>query len=110
MAFTVIKCKLFRITYHQSSVIKYVCNMYQENALSDDISPALTLLAEEHIDFTMSTTDFIDILKTQRESYLDVIIDNKLSFNHHIDDMSKKATNLLNLCYHSLLTCCSKDV
>ena len=34
MAFNVNKCKLLRITYRKSSVIKYVYNMYQANALS----------------------------------------------------------------------------
>ena len=42
MAFNVNKCKLLRITYRKSSVIKYVYNMYQVNALSDNNSPLLT--------------------------------------------------------------------
>ena len=33
------------------------------------------------------------------------MIDNKLSFSQHIDDMSKKATNLLNLCSRNLHVC-----
>ena len=37
MAFNVNKCKLLRITYRKSSVIKYVYNMYQANALSDNL-------------------------------------------------------------------------
>ena len=43
MAFNVNKCKLLTITYRKSSVIKYVYNMYQANALSDN-SPLLALL------------------------------------------------------------------
>ena len=35
MAIIVNKCKLLRITYCKSSVIKYVYNMYQANVLSD---------------------------------------------------------------------------
>ena len=93
------KCKLIRITYRKSSVIKYVYNMYQVNALSDNISTALAMLAERHLCFAMPTTVFIHIEETQHESYLSVILDNKLSFKQHIDDMSKKANNLLNLCY-----------
>ena len=53
----------------------------------------------------MPTTDIIHIKQTQYESYLGVIIDNKLSFNQHIDDMSKKATNVLNLCSRNLHMC-----
>ena len=69
-------------------------DLYQANAFSDHISTALALLAEKHLGLTVLTTDFIHIKETQHESYLGVIIDNKLSFSQHIDDMSKKATNL----------------
>ena len=41
MAFNVNKCKLLNITYCKSNVIKYVYNMYQANALSDNNSPLL---------------------------------------------------------------------
>ena len=41
MAFNVNKCKLLHIIYRKSSVVKYVCNMYQANALSDNNSPLL---------------------------------------------------------------------
>ena len=37
------------------------------------------------------------------------MIDNKLNFSQHIDDMSKKATNLLNLCRRNHQMC-SKEV
>ena len=65
--------------------------MYQANALSDNNSPLLNLLVERYLGFTVPTTDFIHIEETQHESHLGVIIDNKLSFNQHIDDMSKKS-------------------
>ena len=78
--------------------------MYQANALYDNNSPSLALLA-----FTVPTTDSIHIKETQYESYLGVMNDNKLSFSQCIDDMSKKATNMLNLCRHRLHMC-SKEV
>ena len=105
MAFNVNKCKLLRSTHRKSGVIKYVYNMYQANPLFDNNSPLLALLAKKHLGFTVPTTDFIHIEETQHESYLGVIIDNKLNFNQHIDDMSKKATNLLNLCRRNLHMC-----
>ena len=80
-------------------------NTYQVNALSDNISPALALLTEKYLCFTVPTTDFTHIKETQHKSYLSVIIDNKLSFNKHIDDMFKKATNLLILCHHNHHMC-----
>ena len=104
MAFNANKCKLLRITYRMSSVIKYVYNMYQANAIYDNNSPLLALIAKKHLGFTVPTIDFIHIEETQHESYLGVIIDNKLNFDQDIDDMSKKAINLLNLCCRRLHT------
>ena len=69
----------------------------------------MALLAEKHLGFTVPTTDSIHIKETQHESYIGVIIDDKLSFNQHIDDLSKKATNLLNL-YHFNFHICSKEL
>ena len=97
------KCKLLHITYRKSSVVKYVYNMYQANSLSDDNSPLLTLFADKHLGFTVPTTDFIHMKETQHESYLGVIISNKLRFDQH------KATNLLSLCCCNLHMC-SKEV
>ena len=65
----------------------------------------LAILAVKHLGFTVPNTDFIHIAETQHESYICVIFDNKLSLNQHIDDMSKKDTNLLNLCRRSLHMC-----
>ena len=77
MAFNVNKWKLLRITYSKSSIIKYVHNMYQANALSDNIFHALTLLADKQLGFTVLTTYFIYIKEPQHESYLGVLIDNE---------------------------------
>ena len=82
MALNANKCMLLHITYRKSSVIKYVYNMYQANALSDNNSPLLALLAKKTLRLTLSSNH-----RTQHESYLGVIIDNKLSFCQHIDDM-----------------------
>ena len=75
------KCKLVCITYCKSSVIIYVYNMYQVNALSDNISPALAMQAEKHLGITVPTTDYIHTQETQHKCYLGVIMDNKLSLN-----------------------------
>ena len=81
----------------------------QANALSDNNSPLLVLLAKKHLGFAVPTTDFIHIEETQHKRYLGVILDNKLNFNQHIGDMSKKACNLLNLCRRNLHMC-SREV
>ena len=59
MAFEVNKCKLLRITYRKSCVVKYVYNMHQVDALSDNISTALVLFAEKHLGFAVPTVDFV---------------------------------------------------
>ena len=89
MALNANKCKLLCITYRKSSVINYMYNMYQANALSDNNSPLLALLVKKHVGFTVPTTDFIHIEETQHESYLGVIFDNKLCFDQHIDEVQK---------------------
>ena len=80
MAFNFNKCKLLCISYRKSSIIKYVYNMYQANALSDNNYPLLALLAKKHLDFTVPTADFIHIEETQHETYLVVVIDNQIKF------------------------------
>ena len=69
-----------------------MCNIYQVNAFSDNISSALALLAAKHFGFSAPATNFVHIEETQPENYLGVIIDNKLGFDQHMDDMSKKVT------------------
>ena len=66
------------------------------------VSSALVLLAEKILGFSEPTTYFIHIKETQHESYVGALIDNKLSLNQHIGDISKKATNLLNLRHQKL--------
>ena len=41
----------------------------------------------------------------QSDKYLGVVLDNRISFNKHTDEISKKATNLLNLCRRNLHMC-----
>ena len=45
----------------KSFVVKYLYNMCQANALSDNNFPLLALLAKKHLGFAVSTTDFIHI-------------------------------------------------
>ena len=108
MAFNATKFQLLLITYRKSTVIKNEYNMYQANALSDNISSALALLAEKYRLFSANHR-FYSHKRTQLQRYLCVIIDNELGFSQHIVDMTIKATNLLNSCRRYLHTC-SKDV
>ena len=77
--------------------------MYQANALSDNISSALVLLAEKHLGFSVPTTDFIPIRGTHK-IYLVVGIDNKLRFKQNIDRMSIKQT-ICSISFFVTFTC-----
>ena len=48
---------------------------------------------------------FSPLEEIESDRYLGVILDNKLSFNSHIDTICRKATNLLNLCRRNLHMC-----
>ena len=50
-------------------------------------------------------TAFTHLEDIQSDKYLGVVLDNRLSFNNHTDEITKKATNLLNLCRRNLHMC-----
>ena len=51
------------------------------------------------------TAAYTHLEDIQSDKYLGVVLDNRLSFNKHTDEISKKATNLLNLCRRNLHMC-----
>ena len=58
--------------------------------------------------FRYASSSPIALEEITSDRYLGVILDNKLSFNEHIEHATKKATNLLNLCRRNLKICNSK--
>ena len=51
------------------------------------------------------TNSFAPLDEIISDKYLGVILDNQLSFNHHVDSIATKATNILNLCRRNLHMC-----
>ena len=52
------------------------------------------------------TAAYTHLEDIQSDKYIGVVLDNRLSFNKHTDEISKKkATNLLNLCIRNLHMC-----
>ena len=51
------------------------------------------------------TTAFTHLEDIQSDTYLGDVLDNRLSFNNHTDEITKKATSLLNLCRRNLHMC-----
>ena len=51
------------------------------------------------------TQNFTPLDEVTSDRYLVVILDNKLSFNEHVDTIAKKAPLLFNLCRRNLYMC-----
>ena len=49
--------------------------------------------------------NFTALEEIKSDKYLGIIIDNKLSFNQHTDEIVKKTSTLLNLCRRNLYMC-----
>ena len=72
--------------------------MYHQNASSSTpISLDLFALAQQNISIPMAASEFWDLEEVTSDRYLGVILDNKLNFNKHIEEITNKATKLLNL-------------
>ena len=77
--------------------------MYHQNASSSTpISLELFALAQQNISIPMAASEFCDLEEVTSDRYLGVILDNKLTFNKHIEEITNKATKLLNLCRRNL--------
>ncbi len=72
----------------------------QENV---NVSPQVLQVARDTL--SINSNSFTPLEEIESDRYLGVILDNKLSFNSHIDEITKKATNLLNLCRRNLHMC-----
>ena len=53
----------------------------------------------------MPNSELCDLEEITSGRYLGVILDSKLSFNAHVDEITKNATKLLNLCRRNLHMC-----
>ena len=66
--------------------------------------PTSSIAAEEITQMNNINT-FTALEEITSDKYLGVIIDNKLSFNDHVNHITNKATKLLNLCRRNLYMC-----
>ena len=63
-------------------------------------------LGPQYIDLCISFSGSYESLsEISSDKYLGVILDNRLSFNNHVDQIVSKATKLLNLCRRNLHMC-----
>ena len=99
MKFNIKKCKILRITRRTKNAIKFKYTMSSHHSHSTiTVPPEIQRAATEILITDPPTTAFTHLEDIQSDKYLGVVLDNRLSFNNHTDDITKKATNLLNLC------------
>lgn len=111
MKFNIAKCKILRITRKRKNKIRFNYTMWTSDLNSKVFLPPseTTTKATQINPLANDNTNFSPLEEIQHDKYLGVIIDNKLSFNEHVDYITNKATKLLNLCRRNLYMC-SKEV
>ena len=106
--FNVKKCKTLRITRKRKNKTNYTYLMSTPHATTTTID-AEAIVYEAATEILQvnppSISKFSPLDEIESDRYLGVILDNKISFNSHIDAICKKATNLLNLCRRNLHMC-----
>ena len=107
MKFNIKKCKLLRITKRTKNIIRFKYLMHTPTSPSNTRHPPQTSTAADNIlnlDSSLSSNSIV-LDEVKSDKYLGVILDNKLSFNQHIDEIVNKTTKLLNLCRRNLHMC-----
>ena len=69
------------------------------------VSDKISQIAAEVLHVIPPNHYFSPLEEITSDRYLGVILDNKLTFNEHVDAITQKATNLLNLCRRNLYMC-----
>ena len=70
-----------------------------------NIPPEVTQAATDILRICPPTSSFTPLEEISSDRYLGVILDKDLSFNPHVDEITKKASKLLNLCRRNLYMC-----
>ena len=107
MNFNVKKCKTLRITRRTKNRINFTYLMSTPSTPSPGtiVSTQVLQTAKEVLHVKPPNRNFSPLDEITSDRYLGVILDNKLSFNPHVDTITRKATNLLNLCRRNLHMC-----
>ena len=110
MSFNVKKCKTLRITKRTKNRINhtYVMSTPNSSLTGKIVTTEVHNAAKEFLHTNPPNGKFSPLEEIESDRYLGVMLDNKLSFNSHVDTITKKATNLLNLCRRNLYMCNSQ--
>ena len=107
MNFNVKKCKTLRITKRTKHKVNYSYLMSTPSTPTPGtiVSNKALQAAKEVLIVNPPNRNFSPLEEITSDRYLGVILDNQLSFNQHVDAITPKATNLLNLCRRNLYMC-----
>ena len=107
MSFNVKKCKTLRITRKNKHKLnyKYLMSTPTTESTGIQVSDQIMHSAQNILTINPPNRNFAALDEITSDKYLGVILDNRLSFNEHIDAITSKATKLLNLCRRNLHMC-----
>ena len=106
MCFNVKKCKAMRITRRTKNKIDHTYVMSTPKSPTNiKVLPVVDAAARATLSVQPPNGSYSPLEEIQSDRYLGVILDNKLTFNSHVDTITQKATNLLNLCRRNLYMC-----
>ena len=107
MSFNINKCKTLRITRKEKNKTNFTYLMSDPQSTSGSIAASDRIHNQAtNILTTQAPNGKYTALETiTSDKYLGVTLDHHLSFNEHIDNITKKATSVLNLCRRNLHMC-----
>ena len=107
MSFNVKKCKTLRITRKTKHRIDhtYLMSTPLSESSGREFSDNVFTVAKQILTVNPPNRNCSALDEITSDKYLGVILDNKLTFNEHVDAICSKATNLLNLCRRNLYMC-----
>ena len=93
MKFNVKKCKVLRVTKKTTNLVKFDYTM-SATEQSQDYVPTSENIALANSTLTCKPKYLIPLEEISSDRYLGVHLDNHLTFNFHITESIKKATNV----------------
>ena len=91
MEFNIKKCPILRITRRTKNAIKFQYTMSSPRSHSTiRVPPEIQRAAANSLITDPPTAAFTHLEDIQSDKYIGVVLDNRLSFNKHIDEIAKK--------------------
>jgi len=105
MKFNIKKCKILKITKRTTHKINFKYAMATTSPCIEPTPQEILQIANTTLSLKTKPSGYSSLEEIDSDRYLGVYLDKNLNFNHHTDEISKKATKLLNLCRRNLHMC-----